>query len=541
MHELDDIALLQQYTEQSSEEAFAALVSRHINKVYSVALRHTHNPHSAEEITQAVFVILARKSRQLGKKVVLSGWLYETSRLTAVTFVRSEIRRGRREEEAHMQNLLNETESDVWPQIAPFLDAAMAGLNETDRHAIVLRFFDSKSMKDVGAALGASEDATKMRVNRAVEKLRLYFTKRGIVVSAGVLTAAISANSVQAAPAGLAVIISSTALSGTTITTKAVIAATKAIVMTTFQKTIVAAALVAAVGAGIFEAHQSSRLRAQNNDLQQQQSSAADQLAQLQRQRDEATNQLEGLIAENGQLKSHSNEHELLKLRGQLTVASRAAADAAAKTRTPAVSPESSSEDDQRTQTRANLKQFFKMTNLSPEKADQYVNLEVEMKQRQNDRIKALLGGTLSVADALRQRDEDNQKQQDQRREILGPDGSAVLQSVADGMRNGTAQRLTGIVQASLGNNPLTQEQSDSLQSAIKTEVTANSMDDIDLFRPVEEWTQMVTDHEQHVMQTASGFLTTAQLGTLQFLEEANLRLMLQQREQRRKALGINQ
>jgi RNA polymerase sigma factor (sigma-70 family) len=204
MQEPDDIALLRQYTEQNSEEAFAALVTRHVNKVYSVALRHTRNPHQAEEITQAVFVILANKSRHLGKAVILSGWLYQTARLTAVTFIRSEIRRAGREQEVHMQNLLNENEVDVWPQIAPLLDAAMAGLSEADRHAVVLRFFDGKSMREVGAALGASEDAAKMRLNRAVEKLRGFFTKRGVVLPATVLTAAISANSVQAAPAVLA-------------------------------------------------------------------------------------------------------------------------------------------------------------------------------------------------------------------------------------------------------------------------------------------------------------------------------------------------
>jgi hypothetical protein len=122
----------------------------------------------------------------------------------AVTFVRRETRRARREQEAYMQNTPVETGSDVWPQIAPLLDAAMAGLNEADYHALVLRFFDGKSMKEVGAALGASEDAAKMRVNRAVGKLRSFFTRRGIVVPVAVLTAAISANSVQSAPATLA-------------------------------------------------------------------------------------------------------------------------------------------------------------------------------------------------------------------------------------------------------------------------------------------------------------------------------------------------
>ena len=204
MQELDDTALLREYVEHDSEEAFAALVTRHVNKVYSVALRHTGNPHSAEEIAQAVFVILAKKSRHLGKRVILSGWLYQTARLTAVTFIRGGIRRARREQEAYMQTVLNENESDAWRQIAPLLDAAMAGLNETDRHAVVLRFFDGKSIREVGAALGANEDAAKKRLSRALEKLRTFFAKRGVSSTTAIIAGAISANSVQAAPVTLA-------------------------------------------------------------------------------------------------------------------------------------------------------------------------------------------------------------------------------------------------------------------------------------------------------------------------------------------------
>ena len=204
MQELDDISLLREYVDHESEDAFAALVTRHVSKVYSIAVRHTRNPHQAEEIAQAVFVILARQARQLGSRVIISGWLCRTAQLTAVTFVRSETRRARREQEAYMQNPLVETESDVWAQIEPLLDAAMAGLSEADYQAVVLRFFDRKTMKEVGAALSASEDAAKMRVNRAIEKLRLFFTRRGIVVPGAVLMAAISANSVQSAPATLA-------------------------------------------------------------------------------------------------------------------------------------------------------------------------------------------------------------------------------------------------------------------------------------------------------------------------------------------------
>jgi uncharacterized protein (TIGR03435 family) len=215
MQDLDDTTLLREYVERDSEEAFAALVTRHVNKVYSVALRLTGNPHSAEEITQAVFVILAKKSRQLGKRVILSGWLYQTARLTAVTFIRGGIRRARREQEAYMQTVLNENESDlsrrsdteadaIWKQFAPLLDAAMAGLNETDRYAVVLRFFDGKSIREVGAALGANEDAAKKRVSRALEKLRTFFARRGVSSTTAIIAGAISANSVQAAPVALA-------------------------------------------------------------------------------------------------------------------------------------------------------------------------------------------------------------------------------------------------------------------------------------------------------------------------------------------------
>ena len=214
MHELDDHALLRQYAEHNSEAAFAALVARHVDKVYSVALRHTRNAHAAEEITQAVFVILAKKSGRLGGKVILAGWLYETARLTALTFIRSEIRRARREQEAHMQTALNENDDDAWPHIAPLLDDALAKLSAADRHAIVLRYFDGKSLGEVGAALGASEDAAKKRVARAVEKLRGWFTKRGVTLTATVLTAAISANSVQAAPLGLAATVTAAATKG---------------------------------------------------------------------------------------------------------------------------------------------------------------------------------------------------------------------------------------------------------------------------------------------------------------------------------------
>ena len=145
MPELDDITLLKQFAENDSEPAFAGIVSRHLNLVYSTALRAAGDAHAAQEISQVVFIILARKAKSLGAKTILSGWLYQTTRLTAANFLRTEIRRRNREQEAFMQSTLNETSNETWRQIAPILDDAIARLGAKDRDAIVLRFLKIKA------------------------------------------------------------------------------------------------------------------------------------------------------------------------------------------------------------------------------------------------------------------------------------------------------------------------------------------------------------------------------------------------------------
>ncbi len=214
---MDDHELLAQYAGTGSEAAFAALVARYVNLVHSAALRFTGNPHHAEEITQAVFIILARKAGGLRRGTVLSGWLYQTARLTAANFVKGEIRRQRREQEAYMQSTLNEPDAAAWEQIAPLLDEAMGCLGETDRNAVVLRFFENKTAQEVAAALKLNEAAAHKRVSRALEKLRKIFTNRGVTLPVTLIAGAVAANSVQAAPVGLVVTVTATAAKGTTI------------------------------------------------------------------------------------------------------------------------------------------------------------------------------------------------------------------------------------------------------------------------------------------------------------------------------------
>src|SRR5436190_8305984 len=166
MTELDDRELLAEFRRSGSEPAFATLVARHVNLVYSTALRVTGNPHHTEEISQAVFVILARKAGSLSPRVVLSGWLYQVTRFTALNFVKSEMRWQHREQEAYMQTTSHEA-SD-WEQIAPLLDEAMGQLGEADRNALVLRFFENKTALEMSATLKLTEAAAHKRVSRAL-------------------------------------------------------------------------------------------------------------------------------------------------------------------------------------------------------------------------------------------------------------------------------------------------------------------------------------------------------------------------------------
>ncbi len=207
----EDISLLKRYAD-GDEPAFTLLVERYIHLVYSTALRQLGNSSHAEEISQAVFIILTRKAKSISPKTILSGWLYQTARLTAANFLRSENSRQQREQEAYMQSTLTESGSASWDEMAPLLEEAMGRLGQADRDAIVLRFFENRPPQELAAMLGLSEVTARKRVSRALERLRNYFSKRGVDSTTSAIAETISRNAVQVAPVGLAKSVTAMAL-----------------------------------------------------------------------------------------------------------------------------------------------------------------------------------------------------------------------------------------------------------------------------------------------------------------------------------------
>lgn len=213
---MDDATLLRRYAETRSEADFAEFVRRHLNFVYSAALRQVNgDTHLAQDIAQTVFTDLARKARDLCRHPVLSGWLFTSTRFAAAKLVRSEQRRRTREQEAHlMQQTLQPDGSERldWNRTRPVIDEALAELPERDREAVLLRYFEGHDYPAVGARLALSENAARMRVDRAVDKLRERLRLRGITSTSAALAAVLAGQAVAAAPAGLAASVTTAAL-----------------------------------------------------------------------------------------------------------------------------------------------------------------------------------------------------------------------------------------------------------------------------------------------------------------------------------------
>ena len=198
-----DFDLLDAYARQRSEEAFRELVGRHVDFVYSAALRQLQNPHLAQEATQAAFIALAGKAGQLQPQTIIAGWLHHAARFAALKLQRTETRHKHWEQKAADMNVSSEAETEFPDEALAHVDAALDDLSDSDRNAVILRFFRQMSLRDVAEAIGTSEDAAKKRVSRALDKLRDLLIRRGITVSVTALATGLSELPVTAAPMAL--------------------------------------------------------------------------------------------------------------------------------------------------------------------------------------------------------------------------------------------------------------------------------------------------------------------------------------------------
>ncbi len=524
---IDDAQLLGRYATDQSEEAFAELTQRHVSLVHSAALRLVHGDvHSAQDVTQQVFTELARQAKGLAGHPALAGWLYTTTRFMALRVNRTEQRRRTREQEVMtMNNLLRDDEPPgEWSQLSPVIEDAMHELDAKDRHAILLRFFQNKSLNEVGAGLNLTENAARMRVERALEKLRDKLSRRGIVTTASALAAAVSANAVQPVPAGFAAAISKAALAGGAIDVSTIIATSKTLLMTTLQKSIVTAAVAMAVGTGIYAVHQGSQLRGQIQALELKQAPLAARVQQLEQEHTQATRQLAALTTENDRLKSGQNSKELLKLRGQVGMLREQAAASEAKANAPASGLAKMMNDPamrdylrqaQMDKIRSLYTDFFKELKLTPEQTDNFVRLLTDKASEGMAAYMATASGTSNPPPGQSSANLAGQLQS-----LLGDEGCARLKSYSDEI---PARTVLTLLNGQLGSAPLTADQSASLLQIVKAEPNELTMGftgapdkaflgsqaDIDNFL------QQVAESNQRIVQQAGNVLTPDQLAAL--------------------------
>lgn len=196
MVSMTDHELLQAYATKGSQAAFTELVNRHLPLVWSAARRQMRDAHLTQDVAQQVFTLLASKAPELTPDTIVPGWLYRTTSHLAARAQRGESRR--REREQFAITTMNEPPTDpAWMEVEPLLDEAMASLNDTDRDAVILRYFKNQSLREVGVALGSSEDAAQKRLTRAVEKLNAFFAHRGKTVTTGAFIAALAGGAIQ--------------------------------------------------------------------------------------------------------------------------------------------------------------------------------------------------------------------------------------------------------------------------------------------------------------------------------------------------------
>lgn len=306
--------LVADYVNHDSETAFRELTTRYLDLVYSTALRLVDgNTQLAEDLTQMVFVDLARLAKNLSREVRLGGWLHRHTCFVAAKTLRSERRREAREREAAGVNTPPDHRETEMAQVASLLDEAINALGSADRAAVLLRFYERQDFKSVGEAMGTSEAAAQKRVTRALEKLHLLLKHRGVTLSIAALATALTGEAVKAAPAGLAASVPAAALvlaagdSGSTSLLSKIMAATK------LKSGIAAVIVVASVMMPLLVQQGAQAKLREQADVQEKQ---AWQLARLEQDNEDLNRSLAS--AKNTPQPASNQLTELLRLRNEV-------------------------------------------------------------------------------------------------------------------------------------------------------------------------------------------------------------------------------
>ena len=531
MQESQDSELLRQYAREKSDAAFAALVARHVNMVYSAALRKTGNPAAAQEITQAVFVILAQKANRLLPHPALSGWLYQTTRLTAANFLRTEIRRTRREQEAYMQSLSRQTEPELWTQITPLLEDAMGDLGEKDRNALALRFFEGKTFSEIGTAFRVSENAARKRTDYALEKLRAYFFKRGVTSTTGSIAAAISANSVHAAPAMLAKTAAAVALAkGATASTStlALVKGALKIMAWTNSKVVIGASVVVLLAV---QHHQNTAQARQIAAARQQLNGQAEALASAESRAQELERQTAGILETES-----SQQQDLERLQARRKVAGQGGRSLAGVHTPSTLLAAALSNPDARealrrqlfTANRTRWSPLIEGLKLNKEDTDKLLGIGADRGLADLETAVAFTQGTLTAEAAMQTEANTERDATNQIRLLLGDAGFAGYQEC---QMEFPARTLVDQYNKQLGPFPISAFQREALARVIEAEppeVASGLAGDFtvrELVSPDGLVGRFAAQAEsnQRILQAAAGFLSPEQVESLRLMQVSNM------------------
>lgn len=530
MTTMDDMELLREYATRHSEEAFATLATRHIDLVYSAALRHTRNHHQAQEVTQAVFVVLARKAGSLNPRTVLAGWLFQTARLTAANYVRGEIRRVRREQEACMQSDPNHHTEESWRHVAPILNEIIGGLREKDRDAIVLRFFQGKDYRQVAAVLGATEEAAQMRVSRALEKMRKMFARRGVVLSAAALGGAIAAQGTQAAPAGLAATVVAGAVHGAAMTASTLTLAEGTLKIMAWTKAKVT------IGAGVvvllaFQQHQNAVQAQQIAAARQKLDGQAQALAAEESRAQELEQQTAGILETES-----SQQKDLERLRTRRKAAGQGSQSLAGAHAPSTLLAATLSDPDARealrqqlfTASRTRWSPIIEGLKLDKQKAEKLVGIGADWGLKNLETAVAFTEATLTAEAAVQTEADTERDATSQIRLLLGDEGFASYQEC---QKEFPARTLVDQFNKQLGPFPISAIQRGALARVIEaepTEVASGLAGDFtvrELVSPggLDGRFEAQAESNQRILQAAAGFLSPEQVESLRLMQVSNM------------------